>query len=173
MIEFLRKEFEETRRNPPSTILLPQPVPTGIDLQTLDGKNASRTGSLTPNSLTSAPIKKLTECLLNPPTYSGKRNKLHSFLNQLKNKLNSNINCYPTPNSQLYYIISRLTRDAAETVYPFRPNTVKEVVVILEAFYSNPNQIITIQRKLNRITQGSKNLPLYFTKFYYYTKETK
>src|SRR6266568_3352508 len=99
----------------------------------------SGTGSSTLNSPTSAPIKKLTKYLPDFPTYLGKRNKLHSFLNQLKNKLNSNINHYPTPNSQLYYIVSRLTGDTVETVYLFRPNTIEEVVAILEAFYSDPN----------------------------------
>ena len=47
MIESLRKEFEETRRNPPSATPSPQPVPTGIDPQTPGGKNASGTGSST------------------------------------------------------------------------------------------------------------------------------
>ena len=59
----------------------------------------SRTSSLTLNLLTSAPAKKLTKRLPNPPAYLGKRSKLRSFFNQLENKLNSNINCYPTPNS--------------------------------------------------------------------------
>jgi hypothetical protein len=59
----------------------------------------SRTGFLTLNLLTITPIKKLTKRLPNPPAYLGKRSKLRSFLNQLENKLNGNINCYPTPNS--------------------------------------------------------------------------
>ena len=45
----------------------------------------------------------------------------------------------PVTNSQLCYIISCLIGDAAETVYLFRPNTVKEVVIILEAFYGDLN----------------------------------
>ena len=59
------------------------------------------TDFLTPNLPAKTPAKKLTKHLLNPPTYSNKRNKLHSFLNQLKKKLNNNINYYTTPNSQL------------------------------------------------------------------------
>ena len=60
---------------------MPPPVPTGVDLKVLDGGNVSRTGSLTLNLPTIAPIKKLTERLLNPPAYLGKRSKLRSFLN--------------------------------------------------------------------------------------------
>ena len=84
----------------------------------------SRTGSSTLNSPTIAPIKKLTERLPNPPAYLGKRSKLRSFLNQLKNKLNGNIDRYLTPNSQLCYSISHLIGDAVETIYPFYPSTV-------------------------------------------------
>jgi len=79
----------------------------------------SKTSSLTLNSPISAPRKKLTKHLPNPPAYLGKRSKLRSFLNQLKNKLNGNIDRYLTPNSQLYYAISRLIGDAVETIYPF------------------------------------------------------
>ena len=84
----------------------------------------SRTSSLTPNSPTITPVKKLTKRLPNPPAYLGKRSKLYSFLNQLENKLNGNIDRYPTPNSQLRYSISRLIGDAVETMYPFHPSTV-------------------------------------------------
>jgi hypothetical protein len=83
-----------------------------------------RTSSLTLNSLTITPVKKLTKRLPNSPAYLGKRSKLRSFLNQLKNKLNGNINRYPTPNSQLRYSISRLIGDAVETIYLFHPNTI-------------------------------------------------
>jgi hypothetical protein len=104
----------------------------------------SRTGSSTLNLPTSASAKKLTEYLPNPPAYLGKRSKLRSFLNQLKNKLNGNIDRYATPNSQLRYAISRLTGDAAETVYPFQLSTIKELVAILEASYGDPNRIAIV-----------------------------
>jgi len=59
----------------------------------------SKTSLLIPNSLTSIPKKNLAKRLSNSPAYLGKRNKLRFFLNQLKNKLNGNINRYPNPNS--------------------------------------------------------------------------
>ena len=59
----------------------PLPVPTNINLKVLDGGNVSRASSLTLNSLTIAPIKKLTKRLPNSPAYLGKRSKLRSFLN--------------------------------------------------------------------------------------------
>jgi hypothetical protein len=132
----------------------------------------SGTGSSTPNSPISVPVKKLTERLPDPPAYSGKRSELRSFLNQLENKLNGNIDRYPTPDSQLRYAISRLTGDAAETVYPFQPSTVEELVTILEASYGDPNRIATAQRKLNKMTHGSKSFPSYFAEFHRYAKET-
>ena len=79
----------------------------------------SETDSLTPNLLTTASLVKLTKYLPDFPAYSSKRSKLRSFLNQLQNKLNGNIDCYPTPNSQLCYTISHLKRDAIDTVYLF------------------------------------------------------
>ena len=59
----------------------PLPVPTSINLKVLDRGNVSRTSSLTLNSLTITPIKKLTKYLPNPPAYLGKRSKLRSFFN--------------------------------------------------------------------------------------------
>jgi hypothetical protein len=83
--------MEEIRRNLPSPLPVPtgidpvptsiDPVPTSIDPHTLDKRNISGTSSLTPNSLTNTPVKKLTERLPNPPAYSGKRSKLRSFIN--------------------------------------------------------------------------------------------
>ena len=99
----------------------------------------SKTGSLTPNLPTTDLLIKLTECLLNPPAYFNKRSKLYSFFNQFQNKLNGNINCYSTPNSQLCYTISHLKKDAADTVYLFQLNTVEELVAILKAFYGDFN----------------------------------
>ena len=59
----------------------PPPIPTSINLKVLDGGNISKTSSLTLNSPTIAPIKKLTKRLPNPPAYLDKRSKLYSFLN--------------------------------------------------------------------------------------------
>jgi len=94
-IKSLKKEIEEIHRNSPS----PPLIPTSVNLQIPNRKNISKTDSLTPNSPTIAPPVKLTKYLLNPLAYSSKRSKLYFFLNQLQNKLNSNINRYPTPNS--------------------------------------------------------------------------
>ena len=85
IIKSLKKEVKEIRRNLPSATPSPLPVPTGINLQTLDRGNAFRTGSLTLNSLTTVPLlkPKLTKRLSNPSINFSKRNKLRSFLNQL------------------------------------------------------------------------------------------
>lgn len=106
----------------------------------------SETGSSTLNSPTTAPLVKLTERLPNPPTYFSKRNELWFFFNQLKNKRNGNVDYYATLNSQLYYTISRLTGNAAETVYLFQLSTVKELIIILEVSYSDLNRIAIIQK---------------------------
>ena len=99
MVKSLKKEIKEIRCNLLSTTPPPLLIPTSINPQILDGKDISRTSSLTLNLLTPVPLVKLTKYLLNSPTYSSKRNKLQSFFNQLENKLNGNINCYTTPNS--------------------------------------------------------------------------
>ena len=80
-IKSLKKEIKEIYKNPPSATPSSRPNPINIDLQTLGGKNASKTGSLTPNSPTKAPVKRLSKRLPNPPTYSSKRSKLYSFIN--------------------------------------------------------------------------------------------
>ena len=99
----------------------------------------SGTGSLTPNLPTKAFAKKLSECLFDPPTYSGKRSKLCSFINQLHNKLEGNKDHYTDTDSWRHYAIGLLRGDTAETIYPFQPDTVEDVVIILETFYGNPN----------------------------------
>jgi len=79
----------------------------------------SETDSLTLNSPTATPPVKLTKYLSDFPAYSSKRSELYSFLNQLQNKLNGNIDCYPTPDSQLYYAINCLKGDTVDTIYLF------------------------------------------------------
>jgi len=142
-IESLKKEIEEICKNPLSVTPSSQPDPINIDPQTLGGKNTSGTGSLTPNFPTKALVKKLSKCLPNPPTYSGKRSELHSFINQLHNKLKGNKDHYTDTDSQQHYTIKLLRGDAAKTIYPFQPDTVEDMVIILEAFYGNPNQVAT------------------------------
>ena len=104
----------------------------------------SKTGFLTPNLPTKAFAKRLTKCLSNPPTYFGKRSELCSFINQLHNKLEGNKDHYTDTNSWQHYAIRLLRGDATETIYPFQPDTVENVVIILKAFYSNPNQIAMV-----------------------------
>ena len=99
----------------------------------------SGTGSLTLNSLTKAFAKKLTKCLFNPPTYFNKKSKLCSFINQLHNKLEGNKDHYTDTDSWLHYAVNCLKKDTVETIYPFQPNTIKNLVIILKAFYGNPN----------------------------------
>ena len=48
----------------------------------------------------------------------------------------------------------------------------EDVVIILETFYGDPNRVAMAQRKLNKITQNSKNFPTYFAEFHCYAKET-
>jgi len=84
MIKSLRKEVEEIRRNPPSAILLPLPVPTSINPQTLGRRNVSETSSLTLNSPTTAFLTKLTKHLFNFFAYSSKKSKLCFFLTNFK-----------------------------------------------------------------------------------------
>ena len=103
----------------------------------------SGTGSLTLNLPIKAPAKKLSKCLPDPPTYSGKRSELHFFINQLHNKLEGNKDHYTDTNSQLHYAVGCLRGDATETVYPFQPDIVEDIVIILKVFYGNPNQIAT------------------------------
>jgi len=142
-IKSLKKEIKEIYKNPLSAILLSWPDPINIDPQTLGGKNVSGTGSLIPNLPTKAFAKKLSKCLPNPSTYFGKRSKLCSFINQLHNKLEGNKDCYTDTNSWWCYTIGFLRGDAAEIIYPFQPDTVEDIIIILKAFYNDPNQVVT------------------------------
>jgi len=99
----------------------------------------SGTGFLILNLPTKAPAKKLSKHLPDPPTYSGKKSELCSFINQLYNKLKGNKDCYADINSWQCYTIGLLRGDTAETVYPFQPDTVEDIVIILKAFYDDPN----------------------------------
>jgi len=142
-IKSLKKEIEEICKNPLFVTSSSQLDSIDIDPQALGRKNISKTGFSTPNLLTKAPAKKLTECLFDPPTYFGKKNKLCSFINQLYNKLKGNKDHYTDTDSWWCYVIGLLKGDAAETIYPFQPDTVEDIVIILKAFYGDPNQVAT------------------------------
>jgi hypothetical protein len=113
-----------------------------------------------------------SERLPDPPIFTGKRRELRSFLSQLKNKLTGNADRYPTEANRLCYALSRLGGDAADLVEPLQPNSVRSLVVLLEATYGDPNRQATAQRKINHMTQGTKSFPVYFSEFNRYAKET-
>ena len=79
----------------------------------------SRTNSLTLNLPTKAFAKKLSKCLPDPPTYSGKKSELCSFINQLHNKLEGNKDYYADTDNWLCYTVDYLKGDAVKTVYLF------------------------------------------------------
>ena len=119
---------------------------------------------------TTAPQR--SERLPDPPIFTGKRRELRSFLSQLKNKLTGNADRYPTEANRLCYALSRLGGEAADLVEPLQPNSVRSLVVLLEATYGDPNRQATAQRKINHMAQGTKSFPVYFSEFNRYARET-
>lgn len=175
-IQTLSEEIAAFRSAPSSSPKITLTPPESDRLIPLDEQVESGNGSNSANLNTiqqpSASYERLSERLPDPPMFTGKRDELPEFLYQLENKLQGNADRYPEDENKLRYALSRIGKNAAALVNPFRPTTLAALLAVLEASYGDPNRQATAQRKLQGMSQGTSSFPVYFSRFHRYAKES-
>src|SRR5919205_715847 len=116
------------------------------------------------------PVVPVTPKLPKPEPFSGDREKLRTFLGQLR------IQCatITDPQASLRYAFSLLRGVAAAQILPYVKNDRIELtdlaalVTILENAFGNPNRQREAERKLITLRMGTRDFSAYFAKFQRY-----
>jgi hypothetical protein len=174
-VSSLRSEIETIRTKSATTpvVLLTPPEPyhqPATDETKLYAPGSSNANSKTIPMVTTKHEKSTK--LPDPSMFSGKRSELVPFRILMRNKLRTNHDHYPSEDEQLGYVLSRIGGDAARLVDSFNPPSVDDVFGLLEVSYGDPNVQITAQAKLNKMSQGDRNFPTYFSEFHRYAKQS-
>lgn len=107
------------------------------------------------------------------PMFDGTRDKLRSFVAQLRLKLFADTTRFPTPQLRLSYAINRCEGRAMEQLLPYiRDNgtitgldDVEDVISVLQTAFGDPDRAATARHKLQTLRQGNKEFSLYYAEF--------
>jgi hypothetical protein len=132
----------------------------------------ARNTNPSPVTTATAPVP-APQKISDPDKYGGDRNKLRSFLVQLRLKAAT----FPTTQDKLRFAVNSLKHDAMEQASPYvKDDTVElpdlgALIQILENAFGNPNRILNAERKLNTIQQGNRDFSSYYAEFSKYAAE--
>lgn len=167
----LRKEFEERVSEIRSAARTPEVTDTAKNRPTPDNTKGSGSGLPPSSPILPAPVPTSTERserLPDPPVFTGKKKDLPLFLTKLQFKLEGNADRYASEQSRLIYAHSRLDYDPATLVDPLIGRditTVKQLVDFLQATYGDPNRELTAWSRLDNLRQGKKGFIAHFADF--------
>lgn len=128
-------------------------------------------GQIRPNNTASAATPKI-EKIPDPPKYSGGREELTPFLAQLRLKIHSNPDGYPTVQHKLAYLYSRLEGAALKQLMPLLQDddtiafgSLKEATDMLVQCYGDPDEKGTALHLLENLRQTNRDFSTYFAEF--------
>ena len=109
--------------------------------------------------------------LPDPEKFDGNRTDLDQFLTQLRLKLQTNADHFPTKDSRLGYAISRLDGDALKQVTPrLQQDTIDfsdlpEFYNYLKAAFGDPDSVGTARRRLMSLKQKNQEFSTFIAEF--------
>jgi hypothetical protein len=114
-----------------------------------------------------------------PDMFSGKRSDLARFTTQMKVKLHQNKDHFTTPNSDIFYSISRLEGDAIAQVQPLIRSesevdlkSMTELFNLLQLAFGDPDKKGTAQRAIRTLRQTNREFHEYLADFQRYIPDT-
>ncbi|KAJ6103192.1 hypothetical protein N7486_005619 [Penicillium sp. IBT 16267x] len=113
----------------------------------------------------------LSERLPDPRTFSGDRKDLRRFTSQIQEKLNINLDRFPTPASRMSYVTSRLEGIPYAQILPYIQNgrcvlsDYQKILDILENAFGDPNRTSNARDELFRFRQSNKEFGQFFAEF--------
>lgn len=152
------------------TVSTPLPVPTPEPA----AKSPAATpvgapASITPPSTSSA---HLSERLPDPDPFDGDRKDLRRFVTQIRGKMTVNQDRFPTPQSRMTYVTSRLKGAPYDQILPYLHGGTcqlpdyEEILNILERAFGDPNRARNARNTLFRLRQGNKEFSIFFAEFH-------
>jgi hypothetical protein len=130
----------------------------------------TRTSPITPPAPSEHSVR--SDKLPDPDVFKGERSDLRRFLSQISQKLRINRDRYPTAESRLAYVSSRLSGPAYSQILPYinRDGTCRlpdypELLNLLERAYGDPNRINNARTDLFRLRQKNFEFSTFFAEF--------
>ena len=114
----------------------------------------------------------LSERIPDPPEFKGDRKDCSRFASQIHAKMITNADRFPTPQSRLTYLTSRLQGIAYAQLQPYSRNGVfhlqdyQEGLDVLERAFGDPNKVGTARRELLLWKQTNKEFGTFFAEFH-------
>lgn len=132
---------------------------------------ASATRTPTPTPAPASESSRVSERLPDPEKFEGDRKDLRRFTSQVQEKLTVNRDRFPTPQSRMAYVTSRLRGDPYAQVLPHIRNGVcqlkdyDEILDLLDRAFGDPNRINNARKSLFRLRQSNKDFSTFFAEF--------
>jgi hypothetical protein len=152
------------------------PTPSAsITLKTPDTECASVPIDITsPNDPTKSTSTRsqLSERIPDPPEFKGNRKDFSRFASQIHAKMITNADRFPTPQSRLTYLASRLEDTAYAQLQPYSRNGVfhlkdyQEGLDVLERAFGDPNKVNNARKELMQLKQTNKEFGTFFAEFH-------
>lgn len=130
---------------------------------------ATRTSALAPAPASES--SRISERLPDPEKFEGVRKDLPRFTSQVQEKLTVNRDRFPSPQSRMAYVTSRLRGDPYAQVLPHIREGIcqlkdyNEILDLLDRAFGDPNRINNARKSLFRLRQSNKDFSTFFAEF--------
>ena len=136
-----------------------------------------REASAATQQTSSSALERRSEKLPDAPVFDhGEATEFYSWLRRIKLKLSVNADRYPTPESRIGYVVSRLSGAAARHVEPYldrEGSTVEDVYSTLDQRFGDPFRKQTARDKYRQLRQGHKEFAVFIAEFYEYSMQAE
>jgi len=132
---------------------------------------AATLGTHTPPDSVSASSTRLSERIPDPEKFEGDRRDLRRFVSQVYEKMKGNEDRFPTPQSRMRYVTSRLKGIPYEQILPYihkgdcTLRDYEEILHILERAFGDPNRARNARNELFKLRQNNKEFSVFFAEF--------
>lgn len=122
-------------------------------------------------SSTVSESSRLSEKLPDPDKFEGDRSDLRRFISQIHEKLITNFDRFPTPQSRMSYVTNRLKGKPYSQVLPYIKKGVcdlpdyTDILDLLERAFGDPNRIQNARRDLFSLRQRNSDFGTFFAEF--------
>lgn len=113
----------------------------------------------------------LSERLPDPDKFEGDRKDLRRFVAQIHDKMTTNRDRFPTPQSRMSYVNSRLKGLAYAQILPYtrhgacQLDDYEKILNKLERAFGDPNRVQNACDQLFRLRQGNKEFSVFYAEF--------
>lgn len=128
-----------------------------------------------------APSTRISEKIPDVEQFTGDRGQLRKFLDKIRAKLTANSDRFPSPQSRMIYVMSRLDGNAYAQIQPFLRledgtpdfNDYHEILDKLDAAFGDPNHQENARLELMKLRQTNKTFSVFLAEFQRLVQESR